>query len=192
MGNLSREAASVAAAVSCGQLSGETESMAMSTKLTLSISGIPCSSPLCFIESSRMGALTGATAPQRVLPTPHFMTFPDLQQPGIAAGWRKMPSLQKWLAFHKTALSASAIGSQQVDWQRPALGLEFVNQERFLKTEPHTGSAAASQPALQPARWPLHSQSAGDAPRAASNQGRKLGTGCPQTATEGHLFAQRE
>lgn len=50
MGNLSREAASVAAAISCGQLSGETESMAMSTKLTLSIPGIPCSSPLFYRE----------------------------------------------------------------------------------------------------------------------------------------------
>lgn len=69
--------------------------MAMSTKLTLSIPSIPCSSPLCFIESSRMGALSGAIAPQRVLPTPPFMALPDLQQPGIAAAWRKMPSLQK-------------------------------------------------------------------------------------------------
>lgn len=94
MGNLSREAASVAAAFSCGQLGGETESMAMSTKLTLSIPGIPCSSPL-FIESSRMGALSGAIAPQRVLATSPFMALPDLQQPGIAAGWRKTPSLQK-------------------------------------------------------------------------------------------------
>ena len=70
MGSLSREAAAVAAATSCGQLGGETESMAMSAKLTLSIPGIPCSSHLGFIESSRMGTLTGAIAPQRVVPTP--------------------------------------------------------------------------------------------------------------------------
>lgn len=53
---------------------------------------------------------------------------------------------------------------------------EFVNQERFLKTEPHMGSAEASQPALRPARCPLHLESTGDAPRAASSQGHKLGT----------------
>ena len=52
---------------------------------------------------------------------------------------------------------------------------EFVNQERFLKTEPHMGSAEASQPALRPVRCPLHLESAGDAPHAASSQGHKLG-----------------
>ena len=38
------------------------------------------------------------------------------------------------------------------------------------------GSAEASQPALRPARCPLHLESTGDAPRAASSQGHKLGT----------------
>lgn len=125
MGSLPREAASVATAASRTLVVtslGRQRAWPCQRDSPCPFPGLPAAPHICFRESRRMGALTGATAPQRVLPTPPFMASMTSSNWALQLAGGKCPSFKsKWLFIKQ--LFPIQPWVHKVGWRRPAPGL---------------------------------------------------------------------
>lgn len=136
---------------------------------------------MCFRDSGIIGALAGATPAQHaLLPLPLLWHSVTSSNRALRLHEGKCPSFKSnWLqALHKSPFFASAPGVPSA-WAagppRWGSGFVHVHLERFLKSEPHTGSGQRPSSPFGTQGAPSHSQSAADGPSAARSGGCKLG-----------------
>lgn len=94
--------------------------------------------------------------PQKSFLPPSWTALHEPRQAGIAAEGGNAPASKAtaYGLFTKQHFPHQPWVPSKWPGDTPSENSEFVNQERFLKTEPRAGSGAASQPALRPAGCP--------------------------------------